>query len=83
MVLRQLLRYDPVSASYLFGCGGKASGALVLPVTDAATAPTSSILRKNRSTGWNARYPRCGRKRRRCNTFLTSAVATIGQTVRS
>jgi hypothetical protein len=83
MVLRQLLRYDPVSASYLFGCGGKASGALVLPVTDAATALTSSVWRRTRSTGWSARSPRCRRKRRRCSTFLTSAVATIGQTVRS
>jgi hydroxyacylglutathione hydrolase len=34
MILRQFLHYDPVAASYLFGCGGKASGAVVDPVGD-------------------------------------------------
>lgn len=36
MILRQFLHSDPVAASYLFGCGGKASGALVDPVGDIA-----------------------------------------------
>jgi glyoxylase-like metal-dependent hydrolase (beta-lactamase superfamily II) len=32
MILRQFLHTDPVALSYLFGCGGKASGAVVDPV---------------------------------------------------
>lgn len=32
MILRQFLHFDPVAASYLFGCGGKASAAVVDPV---------------------------------------------------
>jgi glyoxylase-like metal-dependent hydrolase (beta-lactamase superfamily II) len=34
MILRQFLHTDPVAISYLFGCGGKASGAVVDPVGD-------------------------------------------------
>ena len=34
MILRQFLHADPVAASYLFGCGGKTSGAVVDPVGD-------------------------------------------------
>jgi hydroxyacylglutathione hydrolase len=34
MILRQFLHFDPVAASYLFGCGGKASAAVVDPVGD-------------------------------------------------
>jgi hydroxyacylglutathione hydrolase len=34
MILRQFLHSDPVCISYLFGCGGKASGAVVDPVGD-------------------------------------------------
>ncbi len=34
MILRQFLHSDPVAASYLFGCGGKASGAVVDPLGD-------------------------------------------------
>lgn len=34
MILRQFLHTDPVAASYLFGCGGKAAGAVVDPVGD-------------------------------------------------
>lgn len=34
MILRQFLHVDPVAASYLFGCGGKAMGAVVDPVGD-------------------------------------------------
>ena len=29
MILRQFLHTDPVAASYVFGCGGKAMGAVV------------------------------------------------------
>lgn len=32
MILRQFLHVDPVGISYLFGCGGKATGAVVDPV---------------------------------------------------
>lgn len=34
MILRQFLHFDPVAASYLFGCAGKASGAVVDPIGD-------------------------------------------------
>jgi len=34
MILRQFLHSDPVGISYLFGCGGKACGAVVDPVAD-------------------------------------------------
>lgn len=34
MILRQFLHADPVGISYLFGCGGKAAGAVVDPVGD-------------------------------------------------
>jgi hydroxyacylglutathione hydrolase len=36
MILRQFLHVDPVAASYLFGCGGKASAAVVDPLGDIA-----------------------------------------------
>ncbi|MBI5939648.1 MAG: MBL fold metallo-hydrolase [Caulobacterales bacterium] len=34
MILRQFLHTDPVAISYLFGCGGQATGAVVDPVGD-------------------------------------------------
>jgi hydroxyacylglutathione hydrolase len=34
MILRQFLHSDPIGISYLFGCGGKATGAVVDPVGD-------------------------------------------------
>ncbi len=34
MILRQYLHTDPVAASYLFGCGGRAAAAVVDPVGD-------------------------------------------------
>lgn len=34
MILRQFLHTNPVGISYLFGCGGKAAGAVVDPVGD-------------------------------------------------
>jgi glyoxylase-like metal-dependent hydrolase (beta-lactamase superfamily II) len=36
MILRQFLHSDPVAASYLFGCGGRATGAVVDPLGDPA-----------------------------------------------
>jgi hydroxyacylglutathione hydrolase len=36
MILRQFLHSDPIAASYLFGCGGKAAAAVVDPVGDIA-----------------------------------------------
>lgn len=36
MILRQFLHLNPVAASYLLGCGGKASAAVVDPVGDIA-----------------------------------------------
>jgi hydroxyacylglutathione hydrolase len=36
MILRQFLHSEPVAASYLFGCGGRASAAVVDPVGDIA-----------------------------------------------
>jgi glyoxylase-like metal-dependent hydrolase (beta-lactamase superfamily II) len=36
MILRQFLHADPVAASYLFGCGGRAMAAVVDPVGDIA-----------------------------------------------
>jgi hydroxyacylglutathione hydrolase len=36
MILRQFLHSDPVAASYLFGCGGRAAAAVVDPVGDLA-----------------------------------------------
>lgn len=37
MILRQFLHQDPIGISYLFGCGGLASGAVVDPVGEAET----------------------------------------------
>jgi glyoxylase-like metal-dependent hydrolase (beta-lactamase superfamily II) len=36
MILRQFLHQDPVGISYLFGCGGRTSGAVVDPVGEIA-----------------------------------------------
>jgi hydroxyacylglutathione hydrolase len=51
MILRQFLQVDPVAASYLFGCGGKATGAVVDPVADPAV-----YLREAESLGIRIRY---------------------------
>jgi glyoxylase-like metal-dependent hydrolase (beta-lactamase superfamily II) len=48
MILRQFLHADPVGVSYLFGCGGKAVGAVVDPAGDIARyldAATATGLR--------------------------------------
>jgi glyoxylase-like metal-dependent hydrolase (beta-lactamase superfamily II) len=52
MILRQFLHTDPVvAASYLLGCGGKATGAVVDPVDDPAV-----YLRAAQETGLRIRY---------------------------
>jgi glyoxylase-like metal-dependent hydrolase (beta-lactamase superfamily II) len=37
VILRQFLHTDPVGISYLLGCGGKATGAVIDPVADVGT----------------------------------------------
>jgi hydroxyacylglutathione hydrolase len=51
MILRQFLHSDPVAASYLFGCGGKAAGAVVDPLGD-----IDAYLRAAESTAMRIRY---------------------------
>jgi hydroxyacylglutathione hydrolase len=51
MILRQFLHTDPVAASYLFGCGGKATGAVVDPLGD-----VGPYLRTAEDTGMRIRY---------------------------
>lgn len=51
MILRQFLHSDPVAASYLFGCGGRAAGAVVDPLGDLAP-----YLSAAQSTGMRIRY---------------------------
>ncbi len=38
MILRQYLHAEPVAASYLFGCGGRAAAAVVDPLEACTTA---------------------------------------------
>src|SRR5438270_1443237 len=51
MILRQFLHTDPVAASYLFGCGGKTTGAAVDPLGD-----VGPYLRTAEETGMRIRY---------------------------
>ena len=51
MILRQFLHTDPVAASYVFGCGGKAIGAVVDPLGKIAP-----YLRTSEETGMRIRY---------------------------
>jgi glyoxylase-like metal-dependent hydrolase (beta-lactamase superfamily II) len=51
VILRQFLHTDPVAASYVFGCGGKAIGAVVDPLGDVAP-----YLRTTGDTGMRVRY---------------------------
>lgn len=51
MILRQFLHTDPVGISYLFGCGGKATGAVVDPVADVDT-----YLKAAEATGMKIDY---------------------------
>src|SRR6516165_9051985 len=46
MILRQYLHADPVAASYLFGCGGRAAAAVVDPLGD--NAPYLAAADNNR-----------------------------------
>ena len=51
MILRQFLHTDPVAASYFFGCGGRAAGAVVDPLGD-----VSPYLKAAEATGMRIRY---------------------------
>jgi hydroxyacylglutathione hydrolase len=51
MILRQFLHSDPIAASYLFGCGGRAAAAVVDPL--GAPAP---YLAAAAATGMRIRY---------------------------
>lgn len=51
MILRQYLHFDPVGASYLFGCAGRAAAAIVDPIGDIAP-----YLRAAEETGMRIRY---------------------------
>jgi len=51
MILRQFLHTDPVALSYLFGCGGRAAGAVVDPLGD-----PSAYLKAAEATGVRIRY---------------------------
>jgi glyoxylase-like metal-dependent hydrolase (beta-lactamase superfamily II) len=51
MILRQFLHAEPVAASYLFGCGGRACGAVVDPVGD-----ISPYMHAAGQTGMRIRY---------------------------
>jgi hydroxyacylglutathione hydrolase len=51
MILRQFLHADPVAASYLFGCGGRAAAAVVDPLGDVAP-----YLKAADATGMRIRY---------------------------
>jgi glyoxylase-like metal-dependent hydrolase (beta-lactamase superfamily II) len=51
MILRQFLHTDPVAASYVLGCGGKAMGAVVDPLGDLAP-----YLRTAEETGMRIRF---------------------------
>lgn len=51
MILRQFLHRDPIAASYLFGCGSKAAGAVIDPVGDVA-----AYLAEADATGLRLRY---------------------------
>jgi glyoxylase-like metal-dependent hydrolase (beta-lactamase superfamily II) len=51
MILRQFLHTNPVAASYMFGCGGKAVGAVVDPLGD-----LRPYLQMAKETGMRIRY---------------------------
>jgi glyoxylase-like metal-dependent hydrolase (beta-lactamase superfamily II) len=51
MILRQFLHADPVAISYLFGCGGRASAAVVDPL-----GPISNYLKAADQTGMRILY---------------------------
>jgi len=51
MILRPYLHRDPIALSYLFGCGGKAMGAVVDPL-----GPIAPYLEAAEQTGMRIRY---------------------------
>lgn len=51
MIVRQFLHLDPVGASYLLGCGGKAAGAVIDPI-----GPIASYLEAAELTGMKILY---------------------------
>jgi hydroxyacylglutathione hydrolase len=51
MILCQFLHHDPVGISYLFGCGGHASGAVVDPIGD-----IEPYLRASEETGMRIKF---------------------------
>jgi hydroxyacylglutathione hydrolase len=51
MILRQFLHQDPVGLSYVFGCGGQSSGAVVDPVGD-----IGPYLRVSEETGMRIKF---------------------------
>lgn len=51
MIVRQFLHTDPVGASYLLGCGGKASGAVIDPI-----GPIEPYLEAAEQTGMKILY---------------------------
>lgn len=51
MIVRQFLHTDPVGASYLLGCGGKASGAVIDPI-----GPIEPYLAAAEQTGMKILY---------------------------
>src|SRR5260370_15839089 len=51
MILRQFLHTDPVGISYLFGCGGKATGAVVDPA-----GPIEPYLRAAEAAGMRIHF---------------------------
>ncbi|AVF04051.1 MULTISPECIES: MBL fold metallo-hydrolase [Devosia] len=51
MIVRQFLHTDPVGASYLLGCGGKASGAVIDPI-----GPIAPYLEAAEQTGMKILY---------------------------
>jgi hydroxyacylglutathione hydrolase len=67
MILRQFLHTGPVGISYLFGCGGKAAGAVVDPVGDIqfylrAAEETGMRIRFVIDTHIHADHPSAGRR---------------------
>lgn len=51
MILRQFLHFDPVGSSYLLGCGGKASAAVIDPI-----GPIEAYLEAAAATGMKILY---------------------------
>jgi hydroxyacylglutathione hydrolase len=70
MILRQFLHTGPVGISYLFGCGGKASGAVVDPIGD-----IQFYLRAAEEAGLRIRFVIDTPQRRACAQCLQACTA--------